>query len=220
MIKNMQQYIEHTNLNPLITSSDIDKLVEEALQYHFISVCVPPFWVKKTKIAIGNASNVATVIGFPLGYQRTETKLKEIALAIEDGANELDMVLNLSCIKSGTDFWAKAEVARCAKICHENDSFLKVIIETAYLTDNEIILCSKLCEDAGADFVKTSTGFAPAGATEAHIRLMRSVLKAETGIKASGGIRTLEQAQAMIAAGANRIGTSAGVAIMESLNKI
>ncbi len=214
----MEQYIEHTNLNPLITSTDIEKLVDEALQYHFVAVCVPPFWVKKTKRDIGNLGiSIATVIGFPLGYQRTETKLKEIELAIQDGATELDMVLNLSCIKTGTHFWAKAEIARCAKLCHENETFLKVIIETAYLNEDEIMLCTKLCEDAGADFVKTSTGFAPTGAKVEDIKLMRSVLKIETGIKASGGIRTLEQAQNMIKAGANRIGTSAGVAIMREL---
>jgi deoxyribose-phosphate aldolase len=214
----MQQYIEHTNLNPLITSTDIEKLVEEALQYHFIGVCVPPFWVKKTKRDLGSSAiNLATVIGFPLGYQRTETKLKEIELAIQDGANELDMVLDLSCIKTGTHFWAKAEVARCAKLCHEHETFLKVIIETAYLSDDEIIFCSQLCEDAGADFVKTSTGFAPQGAKIEHISLMRSILKEETGIKASGGIRTLEQAKAMIAAGANRIGTSSGAAMMKEM---
>jgi deoxyribose-phosphate aldolase len=218
--KCMNQYIEHTNLNPLITSDDLEKLVQEAIECQFIAVCVPPFWVKKAKRDLQNTSiNVATVIGFPLGYQRTESKLREIELAIQDGANELDMVLDLSCIKTGTHFWAKAEVARCAKLCHENETLLKVIIETAYLSDDEIVLCSKLCEDAGADFVKTSTGFAPSGAKVEHIQLMRSALKPETGIKASGGIRTLAQAQAMIEAGAERIGTSAGVGIMLELGK-
>jgi deoxyribose-phosphate aldolase len=217
----MQQYIEHTNLQPLITSEDIEKLVTEALHYQFISICVPPFWVKKAKRDAEKSSiAIATVVGFPLGYQRTETKLKEIALAIEDGATELDMVLNLSCVQTGTDFWAKAEVARAAKLCHESNTFLKVILETAYWTEQEIITCAKFCEDAGADFIKTSTGFASSGAKIEHIKLLRNILKAETGIKASGGIRTLEQAQAMILAGADRIGTSAGVAIMEEYRKL
>ena len=212
----MHQYIEHTNLNPLLSSIDVEKLVDEALFYQFISVCVPPFWVKKAKRDIGiSPVQVATVIGFPLGYQRTEAKIREIELAIQDGATELDMVLNLSCIKTGTYFWAKAEIARCAKVCHDSMTVLKVILETAYLTDDEIKLSAKLCEDAGADFVKTSTGFAPTGATIEHVQLLRNTLHPETGIKASGGIRTLEQAQAMLFAGANRIGTSSGVAIMQ-----
>lgn len=208
--------IEHTNLHPLITSDEIEKLVAEAQQYQFVGVCVPPFWVKKAKRDIGNFPiHLATVIGFPLAYQRTEAKLHEISLALQDGADELDMVLNLSCIKTGTHFWAKAEVARCAKLCHEAEAVLKVIIETAYLSEEEIVFCSKLCQDAGADYVKTSTGFAPAGAKVEHIRLMRSVLAPEVGIKASGGIRTFEQAAAMLAAGADRIGTSSGIKILE-----
>jgi deoxyribose-phosphate aldolase len=213
---NIAAYIEHTNLSPLITSADVEKLVEEAKDYNFVGVCLPPFWVKKAKRDIGSFPiQLATVIGFPLAYQRTEVKLNEIAMAIQDGADELDMVLNLSCIKTGTHFWAKAEVARCAKMCHEAETILKVIIETAYLSEEEIVFCSRLCQDAGADYVKTSTGFAPAGATVEHIRLIRSVLAPEVGIKASGGIKTLEQAKAMIAAGAVRIGTSSGCKIME-----
>jgi deoxyribose-phosphate aldolase len=209
-------YIEHTNLNPLLTSADVEKLVAEAQTHQFVGVCLPPFWVKKAKRDIGNhATKLVTVIGFPLAYQRTEAKLQEISLAIQDGADELDMVLNLSCIKTGTHFWAKAEVARCAKLCHEANKLLKVIIETAYLTAEEIVFCSKLCQDAGADFIKTSTGFAPSGAKVEDIRLMRSVLAPETGIKASGGIKTIAQAEAMVAAGADRIGTSAGVALMQ-----
>jgi deoxyribose-phosphate aldolase len=213
---NIASYIEHTNLSPLITSADVEKLVEEAKNYNFVGVCLPPFWVKKAKRDIGSFPiQLATVIGFPLAYQRTEAKLNEIAMAVQDGADELDMVLNLSCIKTGTHFWAKAEVARCAKMCHEAETILKVIIETAYLSEEEIVFCSRLCQDAGADYVKTSTGFAPAGATVEHIRLIRSVLAPEVGIKASGGIKTLAQAKAMIEAGAVRIGTSSGCKIME-----
>jgi deoxyribose-phosphate aldolase len=212
----LNTYIEHTNLSPLLTSESVEKLVEEAQTYQFLGVCLPPFWVKKAKRDIGkHAIQLVTVVGFPLAYQRTEAKLQEISLAIQDGADELDMVLNLSCIKTGTHFWAKAEVARCAKLCHEAEKTLKVIIETAYLTAEEIVFCSKLCQDAGADFVKTSTGFAPSGAKVEDIRLIRSTLGEMTGIKASGGIKTIEQVEAMLEAGADRIGTSAGVAIMQ-----
>jgi deoxyribose-phosphate aldolase len=217
----IHQYIEHTNLSPLITSTQVEQLVQEAIEHQFVGVCVPPFWVKKAARDIGKQPiAVVTVIGFPLGYQRTEAKLKEIELAIQDGATELDMVLDLSCIKTGTDFWAKAEIARCAKLCHDNEKVLKVILETAYLNEAEIIACCKLCEDAGADFVKTSTGFAPTGATVEQIALMRKTVSKNVGVKASGGIRTLAHAQAMIAAGADRIGTSTGIKIMEELQKI
>jgi deoxyribose-phosphate aldolase len=217
----IHQYIEHTNLNPLITSAQIEQLVQETIEHQFVGLCVPPFWVKKAARDVGkHPIAVVTVIGFPLGYQRTEAKLKEIELAIQDGATELDMVLDLSCIKTGTDFWAKAEVARCAKLCHENEKLLKVILETAYLNEEEIIACCKICEDAGADFVKTSTGFAPTGATVEHVTLMRETVSKNVGVKASGGIRTLAQAQAMIAAGADRIGTSAGVKIIEELKRV
>ena len=211
---NLANYIEHTNLSPILTIQDIDKLVEEAKQYSFLGVCVPPFWVKRAQREIGKEPiKLISVAGFPLGYTLTETKLDDIKRCIENGANEVDVVWNISSFKTGIP-WTKIELAKCAKLAHDNQTFLKVIIETAYLSDEEIVQASKLCADAGADFVKTSTGFAPRGAKVEHIALMRSSVPDSVGIKASGGIKTKEQALAMIEAGADRIGTSSGIAIV------
>jgi deoxyribose-phosphate aldolase len=206
--------IEHTNLSPVLTIRDIDQLVEEARQHHFFGVCVPPFWVKRAQREIGKEKiTLVTVAGFPLGYNMTETKLDEIRRAIDNGADEVDVVWNITSFKTGIP-WTKIELAKCAKALHDQQKILKVIIETAYLSDEEIVQACKLCADAGADFVKTSTGFAPAGAKAEHIRLMRSVLPSEVGIKASGGIKTKDQAVQMVEAGADRLGTSSGIAIL------
>jgi deoxyribose-phosphate aldolase len=211
----LPSYIEHTNLNPALTIKDIDKLVEEARQYNFFGVCVPPFWVRRAFREIGTDKiALVTVAGFPLGYNMTETKLDEIKRAIDNGATEVDVVWNISSFKTGIP-WTKIELAKCSKIMHDNQKLLKVIIETAYLTDEEIVRACALCADAGVDIVKTSTGFAPSGAKVEHIQLMRSVLPKEVGIKASGGIKTKEQAIAMIEAGADRLGTSSGIKIVE-----
>jgi len=210
----LSTYIEHTNLSPTLTINDIDKLVEEARQYKFYGICVPPFWVKRARREIGNAPvTLVTVAGFPLGYNMTETKLDEIRRAIDNGADEIDLVWNISSFKTGLP-WTKIELAKCSKLCHDRHKIIKIIIETAYLSDDEIVQACKRCADAGADFVKTSTGFAPSGAKAEHIRLMRSVLPKEVGIKASGGIKTREQALRMIEAGADRLGTSSGIAIV------
>lgn len=210
---NLASCIEHTNLSATLTIHDIDTLVEEARQHKLLGVCVPPFWVKRAKREIGNDSILlVTVAGFPLGYNMTETKVDEIKRAIDNGADEVDVVWNLTAFKTGIP-WTKIELAKCSKLMHDHHKLLKVIIETAYLSEEEIVEACKCCADAGADFVKTSTGFAPAGAKVEHIKLMRSVLPAEVGIKASGGIKTREQAIAMLEAGADRIGTSSGVKI-------
>lgn len=209
-MRNIQNYIEHTNLKATITSFDIEIVVSEAKKYGIFGICVPPFWVKKAKREIGESNiQLVTVIGFPLGYQMSQTKEAEIKQAIEDGADELDLVLNISAFKSDM-MWAKIEVAKFSKLAHEHHKLIKVIIETAYLNDEEIVSLCKMCADAGADFVKTSTGFAPEGAKLEHIKLMRSVLPEQVGIKASGGIQNREQALALIDAGADRIGTSSG----------
>ena len=211
------RYIEHTNLNPALTIKDIDRLVEEAKQFQFLGVCVPPFWVKRAKREIGNEKILlVTVAGFPLGYSMTETKLDEIKCAIENGADEVDVVWNISSFKTNLP-WTKIEIAKCSKTLHDHQRILKVIIETAYLSDEEIVTACKLCADAGVDFVKTSTGFAPTGAREEHIQLMKAALPSSVGIKASGGIKTHEQVVAMIEAGASRVGTSSGVKILETL---
>lgn len=209
-------YIEHTNLSPVLTVNDIDRLVEEAKQHQFVGVCVPPFWVKRAQREIGASPiTLATVAGFPLGYSMTETKLDEIKRAIDNGAQEIDVVWNISSFKTGYP-WTKVEIAKCAKLTHDHQRMLKVILETAYLTHEEIVSACKLCVDAGADFVKTSTGFASAGATVEHVRLMRASVPPTVGIKASGGIKTAEQAMALIEAGADRLGTSSGVNIVTS----
>jgi deoxyribose-phosphate aldolase len=214
---NIAARIEHTNLSPTLTVAAIDGLVEEARQYGFFGVCVPPFWVKRAQREIGQAAiALVTVAGFPLGYNMTETKLDEIKRAIDNGADEVDVVWNVSAFKSGIP-WTKIEVAKCARLAHDNQKILKVIIETAYLSIEEIAEASKLCADAGADFVKTSTGFAPEGATAEIVRLMRASLPPGVGIKASGGIKTYDHVVHLIEAGADRIGTSSGVKIMQSI---
>lgn len=210
---NLASYIEHTNLSPTLSIGDIDKLVDEARAYNLLGVCVPPFWVKRAKREIAKDNILlVTVAGFPLGYNMTETKLDEIKRAIDNGADEVDVVWNITSFKTGIP-WTKIELAKCSKLTHDHQKLLKVIIETAYLSEDEIVEACKLCADAGADFVKTSTGLAPAGARVEHIRLMRSILPGEVRIKASGGIKTREQAIALIEAGADRIGTSSGAAM-------
>jgi len=193
--------------------------VDEAREFGFLGVCVPPFWVKRAQREISSDKILlVTVAGFPLGYSMTETKLDEIKRAIDNGADEIDVVWNISSFKAGLP-WTKIEIAKCAKLTHDNQKLLKVIIETAYLSDAEIAEASKLCADAGADFVKTSTGFAPAGATVAHVKIMRQSVPTSVGIKASGGIKTDEQAIQLIEAGANRLGTSSGKTIVtQNLN--
>lgn len=214
---NIAGLIEHTNLSPILVIADIDRLVDEARQYGFFGICIPPFWVKRASREIGNAGiKLVTVAGFPLGYNMTETKLDEITRAIDNGADEVDLVWNISSFKTGLP-WTKIELAQCAKLSHAREKLLKVIIETAYLSTSEIEVACKLCADAGADFVKTSTGFAGSGASVGHVELMRKVLPPAVGIKASGGIKTVDQVRALVDAGASRIGTSSGVAIMQSI---
>lgn len=210
----LNQYIEHTALSPTLTVNDIDRLVEEGIQHNLFGVCVPPFWVKRAKREIGSSPlQLVTVAGFPLGYNMTETKIDEIKLALHNGADEIDLVWNISSFKTGMR-WEKIEVVKCGKLVHDSQKLLKVIIETAYLSEAEIIEACKICTDAGADFVKTSTGFASTGANVEHIALMRKILPESVSIKASAGIKNYNQALEMIQAGADRIGTSSGVAIV------
>ena len=216
----LNRFIEHTALKPTLTEKDVHLLVEEAIEYEFLGVCVPTFWVRKAAHEIRkHGIQLVTVIGFPLGYQMTENKLDEIKLAVDNGANELDIVMNISAFKSQMS-WAKVELAKCAQLIHARNCLMKVIIETAYLSDEEIVKASLMCQDAGTDFVKTSTGFAPAGAKAEHIKLIRSTINSNVGVKASGGIRDLETSVKMIEAGADRLGVSAGVQIMQEMSKI
>jgi len=216
----LSQYIEHTNLSPTLTIGDIDKLVEEAKIHRFFGVCVPPFWVKRAQREIGNSAIcLVTVAGFPLGYNMTETKLDEMQRAFDNGADEVDVVWNVTSFKTGIP-WTKIEIAKCSKLAHDRQKLVKVILETAYLSDVEIAQACKICADAGVDFVKTSTGFAPAGATAEHVALMKKSIPPSVGVKASGGIKTYEKALTMIQAGASRIGTSSGIAIVTHSNDI
>lgn len=213
---NLAPFIEHTNLSPSLVIGDIDRLVAEAHEHHFLGVCVPPFWVKRAKREIGRSDvKLVTVAGFPLGYHMTETKLDEIQRAIDNGTDEIDVVLNVSSFKTGIP-WTKIDIAKCSRLAHDHHKILKVILETALLTDAEVADASKLCADAGADFVKTSTGFASGGATVEHVRIMKAAIPPSVGIKASGGIKNAEQARALIEAGASRLGTSSGVKIVSS----
>jgi deoxyribose-phosphate aldolase len=215
----LASYIEHTNLKPTITIKDVDQLVAEAVEWKFFGVCVPPFWVKRASREIAKEKIIlVTVAGFPFGYNMTETKLDEIQRGIDNGAHEIDVVWNVSAFKTKLP-WTKIEIAKCSALAHKHQTLLKVILETAYLSEAELKIACKICADAGADFVKTSTGFAPAGATVEHIAIMKNSLPKDVGIKASGGIKTYDQAVGLINAGATRIGTSSGVSILSTNNK-
>ena len=217
-MKPVNEYIEHTNLKPFITDRDVDKLVSEAKEYKLHGVCIPPFWVKRARREIGSENiRLITVAGFPFGYNMTETKIEEIRLAIANGAHEIDVVLNISALKMNMD-WAKIDLAKCSNLIHQNNCLMKVIIEVAYLNDAEIIRACKISQETGADYVKTSSGFATQGALEKKISLIRKNLPENTGVMACGGIRTYGQLMDVIEAGADLIGTSSGVDIMRELS--
>jgi len=209
------KFIDHTLLKPDATIEGITKLCEEAKQYHFMSVCVNPFFVPAAKKLLkGSDVEVCTVIGFPLGANTPSVKVFEAKAALADGADEVDMVQNISMAKEHDYEFIKNEVEAVKKAVGPSH-VLKVILETCLLSDDEITLCSKACLAAGADFVKTSTGFSKAGASVHAVQLMRAAVGDRLGVKASGGIHSKADMLAMIAAGANRIGASASVAIME-----
>ena len=215
-MKNLNRYIEHTALHAAVNEQDIQTVLNQAKKYNFLGVCIPPFWVKKAKRELSELDiQLVTVVGFPLGYSMTQTKVFETEQAIKDGADEIDVVWSITGFKSRMN-WPKIELARLANLCHEEEKLLKVIIETALLQEEELLEACHICTDAGVDFVKTSTGFADKGAQIATIQRMREILPSQVGIKASGGIKTLDQAEAMIAAGADRIGTSSGHLILEA----
>lgn len=213
-MENIGQYLEYTNLNPRITGWDIDQLVRDARDHSIFGICVPPFWVKRAKREIGNGPvTLITVAGFPLGYNMTETKIEEMRLAVRDGADEVDLMLNISAFKDGMP-WPKIELAKSSKFLHEEGKIFKVIIETAYLSPEEIRKLCKICVNTGVDYVKTSTGFASEGASLENVKLMREILPSSVGIKASGGIKTFIQVREFIEQGADRIGTSSAIDII------
>ena len=213
---NIGAYIDHTKLKPTTLLSDVEKLCKEAVENSMAAVCVPPLFVKQAKLLVQNSSvKVATVIGFPFGYSAVEAKLAEILLAIVDGADELDMVINISALKNNDWQYLAGELNTVLPIIKSKNRILKVIIESGLLTDEEIIKCCDLYGIAGVDFMKTSTGYAETGATVHAVKLMRKHLADAIKIKASGGIRTYRFAKELIDAGADRIGCSSSLKIIE-----
>lgn len=212
--------IDHTNLKPDATEAQIVKLCEEARFYNFASVCINPVHVKLcVRELAGSNVRVCTVAGFPLGANMTAIKVSETQTAINHGAKEVDMVINIGALKAGQDFIVKREIAEVSNHCHTGRGICKVIIEACLLTDAEKERACELAKEAGANFVKTSTGFSLGGATEEDVRLMRRVVGTKLGIKAAGGIRSLADAQKMMVAGATRLGSSSSVKIMQELYK-
>ena len=209
--------IDHTLLKPEATKEQVEKLCAEAKEYTFASVCVNPTWVKTSaELLAGTPVKVCTVIGFPLGASTPETKAFETTDAINNGAGEIDMVLNVGALKSLNMDLVKRDIESVVNAA-KGKAIVKVILETCLLTKEEIKVASKLSKDAGADFVKTSTGFSTGGATVEDVALMREVVGPDLGVKASGGVRSLEDVQKMIEAGATRIGASSGVLIAQGL---
>ena len=209
--------IDHTILKPEATRADVVKVCREARQYSFASVCVNPYWVPLVKMELaGSPVTVCTVVGFPLGATSTEAKVCETQAAVRAGAQEIDMVINVGALRSGELDTVRNDIAAVARAAHHGGAILKVILETALLDDEQKRVASQLSKAAGAEFVKTSTGFAATGATAHDVALMRAAVGPEMGVKASGGIRTLDDLRTMAAAGATRIGASASVKIVEA----
>ncbi|TFV95983.1 deoxyribose-phosphate aldolase [Algoriphagus kandeliae] len=215
-MNNFNRFLESTLLKPTMKLEEVAILIKEAIEFQFVGVCVPPFWVKKVSRDLEQEDiQTVTVIGFPFGFEDTASKVAQTQEAIKNGADELDLVWSQTAYHSGMN-WPKIEIAQIAKLCHDEGRILKVIIETAYLDQAQIKEACLICQDAGADFVKTSTGYAPTGAKVEDIQLMRETLSSNTGIKASGGIKTLDFALELIQAGADRIGTSSAKALFEA----
>jgi deoxyribose-phosphate aldolase len=210
------RYIDHTLLKPDASQDQIAQLCYEARKYGFAAVCINPTYVKLcSQLLKDSAVHVCTVVGFPLGATPPEVKAYEAQKAIDDGATEVDMVINIGAVKSKDYALVERDIAAVASTCHASGAILKVIIEAALLTDEEKVIASQLAKAAGANFVKTSTGFGPGGATVQDVELMRRAVGPELGVKAAGGIKTYKDAQAMVAAGATRIGASAGIKILQ-----
>ena len=211
---NYSKFIDHTNLKQDASINDIKTLCEEAIKFDFMSVCINPCFVKYAHdVLLDSEVKVCTVIGFPLGANTTKTKVYETKQALKDGADEIDMVINVSALKDKKYDYVKNEISKIKKVC--KNKILKVILETCLLTDEEIVKACELSLEAKADFVKTSTGFSKSGATVEAVALMRKTVGDKCGVKASGGVKTFEDMQKMIDAGASRIGTSSGVKLLE-----
>jgi len=214
-LRKLAALFDHTLLRPEARRGEVEKLCQEARQLGFAAVCVNPTWVALAAEKLrGSPVRVATVTGFPLGATSTAVKRAEAEAAILAGAREIDMVMNVGAMKSGELERVENDIHGVAEVCHPAGALLKVIIENAYLSDEEKVAACRTAKRAGADFVKTSTGFGPSGAKESDVRLMRETVGPEMGVKAAGGIRTLADALRLLAAGATRLGSSASVAIL------
>lgn len=218
---NIAKYIDHTILKPTTTLLEVEKICEEAKQYQFAAVCVPPLFVKKAKEIVNNSTvKVATVIGFPFGYSAIEAKVAEIVLAMIDGADELDMVINISAIKNNDWNFIANEINTIMPIVKSKNKIIKVIIESGILTDDEIIKCCDIYGMAAVDYVKTSTGYAEKGASVHAVKLIRAHLANSVKIKASGGIKTYAFAKELIDAGVNRLGCSSSIQILRESTEL
>lgn len=210
--KNIASYIDHTILKPTASKEDVIRIASETKENGFASACIPPSFVSDVRAAFPDLT-ICTVIGFPLGYSDTLAKIGESLKAISDGADELDVVVNVSKIKSEEWEYVEAEMSKITDAIHDNGKIVKWIFETCYLTDEDIIRLCKICNEICADFAKTSTGFGIRGASMEDIRLMKTHLSPHVSIKASGGIRTFDVAQAYLKEGVHRLGTSSGIKI-------
>ena len=216
--RTIARLIDHTILKAEAVREEVKAVCDEALRYEFASVCVNPYWVRFVAAELrGSIVKVCTVIGFPLGATSTAAKVAETRAALADGAQEIDMVINVGALRGGEPVVVESDIRSVVEASHAGGAIVKVIIETALLTDAQKIQACQLAQVAGADFVKTSTGFSKSGATVEDIALMRQTVGPSMGVKASGGVRTLEDVKAMVAAGATRIGASAGVRIVEAV---
>ena len=216
--RSLAAVIDHTLLRPDATPDQVRALCAEARTWRLAAVCIQPVWVSLAAHELsGSGVSVATVAGFPLGCCVTRVKVYESECSLSDGAGEIDMVINLGALKAGDWAAVEADIAAVAQACHQARGICKVIIETGYLSDVEKMEACRRAAGAGADFVKTSTGFGPGGASASDVALMRATVGPHVGVKAAGGIRTYETARSMLLAGANRLGTSASVSIMEGL---
>ena len=211
--KEILKHIDHTLLKAVATWEDIQKICDEAIEYGTASVCIPACYISRIHEKYGNKINICTVVGFPLGYSATEAKVVETKKAIEDGANEIDMVINISDVKNGEYDKVTKEIAALKEAC--GDKILKVIIETCYLTEEEKIAMCKAVTEAGADYIKTSTGFGTAGATIEDIRLFKKHIGPNVKMKAAGGVKSIADLEMFINEGCDRIGTSSAVNMLK-----
>lgn len=214
-VEEMLSKVDHTQLKAYATWEDIRRLCDEALEYHTASVCVPPSYVKRIHDTYGEKINICTVIGFPLGYSATPVKLAETEQALRDGCNEIDMVVNIGDVKDGLYDKVEAEIRALKAACGEH--ILKVIIETCYLTEGEKIAMCRAVTNAGADYIKTSTGFGTGGATKEDVELFQKYIGPGVRIKAAGGISTLEELELFLKLGCDRVGTSRAVGLVKSM---